>query len=312
MTTDETALTKYGVWNSLKRLAQRTASGVRANLDALLTWRPEWKDAAEILLLASALPLYYLVRGQAKERVEEAVHRGVDIVNFEKSLGIFWEPDLQRAILDYDWLVHGLNAFYLYGHLPVIGALALWLYFWHRPQYLLMRNAFLISGAIGLVIYLSFPVAPPRLLHEHGFFFGLEDTVVDQYHKGRPLTPEFFVNQYAAMPSLHFGWNMLVGLSVWLATRNILIRAFAVLMPFAMFTDIILTANHYILDPIAALPVVAAGLAITLGGRWLALRILSPDSRTAKEKGWVSWVYWLVGVPEPAARHKQTRMGQPV
>src|SRR3990172_5294121 len=246
-------------------------------MNPLLRWRPGLKDGAEVMLIAVALPIYYLVRGQVEERVGEAVQRGADVVTLERSLGIFWEVELQKAVLDYGWFVDSLNAFYLYGHLPLIGALAVWLYFWHRPQYLLMRNTFLISGAIALVIYLNFPTAPPRLL----------------------------VNQYAAMPSMHFGWNMLVGLALWLSTRNIFVRALAVLMPFAMFTDIILTANHYLLDPILAIPVVALGLAITLGGRWLVPRVLSPESKVAKEHGWTTWVYWLVGIDEDGQNRSQ-------
>ena len=82
----------------------------------VLKWRPGLKDGAEVLLLALALPIYYLVRGQVTQRVSEAVDRGVGIVHFEQSLGIFWEPDLQRAVLDYHWFVDGLNYFYLFGH----------------------------------------------------------------------------------------------------------------------------------------------------------------------------------------------------
>jgi hypothetical protein len=185
--------------------------------------------------------------------------------------------------------------------------LAVWLYFWHRPQYLLMRNAFLLSGAIALVIYVNFPTAPPRLLPPH---FGIVDTVFNQYGQERPFTPSFFVNQYAAMPSMHFGWNMLVGIALWLSTRNPFLRALAVLMPLGMFTDIILTANHYLLDPILAIPVVALGLGITLGGRWLVLRVLSPESKAAREHGWVSWVYWLVAIDEATVRQQQ-RARQP-
>jgi PAP2 superfamily len=273
-------------------------------MNPLLKWRPGIKDGAEILLLALALPLYYLVRGQAQERVGEAVLRGRDVVELEQSLGIFWEVQLQSAILHYGWLVDGLNAFYLYGHLPLIGLLAVWLYLWHRPQYLIMRNAFLVSGAIALVIYVNFPTAPPRLLPDH-FGFNFADTIFEQYGHERPLTPNFFVNQYAAMPSMHFGWNMLVGLALWLATKNVFIRALAVLMPLAMFTDIILTANHYLLDPILAIPVVAVGLAITFGGRWLVLRVLSPESKAAREKGYTKWVYWLVGIDDSVIEHKR-------
>jgi hypothetical protein len=97
---------------------------------------------------------------------------------------------------------------------------------------------------------------------------------------------------------MHFGWNMLVGLALWLATKNPFVRAIAVLMPLAMFTDIILTANHYLLDPILAIPVVALGLGITLAGRWLVLRVLSPESKAAREHGYATWVYWLVGIDE--------------
>jgi len=108
------------------------------------------------------------------------------------------------------------------------------------------------------------------------------------------------------MPSMHFGWNMLVGLALWLSTRNIFIRALAVLMPLAMFTDIILTANHYLLDPILAVPVVALGLAITFGGRWLVLRILSPESKVAREHGYTTWVYWLVGIDDSVLNRSQS------
>src|SRR5439155_1503749 len=95
-------------------------------LNPVLKWRPGLKDGAEVLLLAMALPLYYLVRGQVHQRVDEAVQRGIGVVSLEKSLGIFWEVQLQRAILDYSWFVDFLNGFYLYGHLPLIGLLAAW------------------------------------------------------------------------------------------------------------------------------------------------------------------------------------------
>ncbi len=263
-------------------------------MKALLAWRPGIKDLAEILLLASTLPLYYLVRGTAHERVGEALGRGVQLIKFEKSLGIFWGADLQRLVLNYDWLVQFLNGFYLYGHLPVIGALAVWLYFRHRPQYLLMRNAFLISGALGLIVYVSFPVAPPRFLPEWGFV----DTIVDQYDTGRPLTPSFFVNEYAAMPSLHFGWNLLVGVAVWTASRNIVLRTFAVLMPFFMLVSIVLTANHFFVDAAAGLLAVILGAAIALGVRHLVRSRWSKEPRAATRTAWRGWVYWLCGLAD--------------
>ncbi len=275
-------------------------------MKALLTIRPDSKVkiVAEIFLLGIALPLYYLVRGSAHERVGEAVVRGTQLVEFEKSLGIFWEADLQRLVLDHDWLVQFLNGFYLYGHLPVIGALAVWLYFRHHREYLLMRNVFLISGAIGLVVYVTFPVAPPRFLPEWGFV----DTVMDQYDTGRPMTPAFFVNEYAAMPSLHFGWNLLVSVAVWVASRNILLRAFAVVMPLMMLADIVLTANHYFVDAVAGLLVIALGAAIAIGVRNFVRSHLSDHPRTPAETVLRGWVYWLCGLSDPL---EQPRTGAP-
>jgi hypothetical protein len=256
--------------------------------------RPRSKLLAEILLIGSALPLYYLVRGSAHERVGEALVRGTQLVKFEKSLGIFWEAELQRLVLDYDWLVQFLNGFYLYGHLPVIGALAVWMYFRHHREYLLMRNTFLISGAIGLVVYVTFPVAPPRFLPEWGFV----DTVMNEYDTGRPLTPSFFVNEYAAMPSLHFGWNLLVGVAVWLASTNIFLRTFAVTMPPLMLVDIVLTANHYFVDAVAGVLVVALGAVIAVGVRNLVRSRWSEHASTPAGNVWRGWLYWLCGLSE--------------
>lgn len=269
-------------------------------MKALPRWGFGYKDFAEVLLIGSALPFYYLVRGSAHERVGEALVRGTHLIEFEKNLGIFWEADLQRLVLDHDWLVQALNAFYLYGHLPVIGALAVWLYFWHRPQYLLMRNAFLISGAIGLIVYVSFPVAPPRFLPEWGFV----DTVLNQYDTGRPLTPTFFVNEYAAMPSLHFGWNVLAGAAVWLASRHIALRTFAVVMPILMLAVIVLTANHFFVDAAAGILAVILGAAIAAGVRKLVLRYWPHDPMTATRKAWQGWLYWLCGLTDPQDKPK--------
>lgn len=272
---------------------------------ALLTWRPGKKDFAELLLIASALPLYYLVRGSAHERVGDAIVRSVQLIHLERRLGIFWEADLQQQVLSFDWLVWLLNAIYLYGHLPLILLLALWLYFWHRPQYLLMRNAFLISGAIGLIVYLLFPVAPPRFLPAWGFV----DTVFNEYNAGRPLTPSFFTNEYAAVPSLHFGWNLLLGAGVWMASRHFALRSFALLMPPVMFFTIILTGNHYFLDAAAGFLAVALGMAIAFAVRGLISRYLPKDQRNARPSAWQDWLYWLSGVAEPRER-PQAQLGQ--
>lgn len=289
----------------LKAYPKEQALAIRRSLDVVIKWRPAWRDGAEILLLASALPLYYLVRGITNNStdIDGAVQRGIDIVNLEKDLGIFWEVQMQGWILSTQWLVTFFNSYYLYAHLPVIGTLAVWMYFWHKPQYLLMRNAFLISGGIALIFYVNFPTAPPRLLPDS---FGFVDTIYNQYDTGRPGTPSWFVNDYAAFPSMHIGWNLLVGISIWLASRNLFMRAFGAVMPMIMAVDIVLTANHYFVDIIAGVIVMLIGLGIAMWGRYFVKRLVSPDSKTAREKGWVPWLYWLFGVPETVIRGRRS------
>jgi membrane-associated phospholipid phosphatase len=143
----------------------------------------------------------------------------------------------------------------------------------------------------------NFPTAPPRLLpHELGF--GFVDTVVQQYKESRPLTPSWFVNEYAAFPSMHIGWNLLVGIALWLATRNPLLRGFAVIMPLAMFTDIILTGNHYIIDALAGTAVMFLGIAIAVASRELVVRSFTRLPEETRHHGWRPWLAWLCGVPD--------------
>ncbi len=250
---------------------------------------------AELLLIGIALPLYYLVRGLSHERVSLAFEHANRLIDLEKALGIFWEADLQDQVLSYQWLVDALNAMYLYGHLPIVFVVAVWLYFWHRPQYLLMRNAFLISGAIGLIVYATFPVTPPRLMPEE---FGFTDTVFSQYGVSRVANPWFLRNEYAAVPSLHFGWNLLAAVALWLASRDVAVRAFAGLMPLVTLAAIVLTANHYILDAVAGLLAVAVGMAIALAVRSFVLRYRSGNPGSAGRPTWPGWISWLGGVAD--------------
>ncbi|MGZ6667566.1 MAG: phosphatase PAP2 family protein [Solirubrobacteraceae bacterium] len=135
-----------------------------------------------------------------------------------------------------------------------------------RADYYVLRNACLLSGAIGLVIFALFPVAPPRLAD-----VGMIDKVT-RYTRGyRTVLPPRLVNDYAAMPSFHAGWNVILGVVVFRATRQPLLRTVAVGGPLAMIASVILTANHFVLD-------VVAGTAISL----LALAVVR---RTGRDGG---------------------------
>ncbi len=216
----------------------------------------------EVLIVVPGYFLYFLVRGLVAGREAQAFHRGIDIMELEQTLGIFWEPSLQEKILHLDYAVNIANWTYIWGHWPVIVFAAVWLFMLHREQYSVYRNAFIISGGIGLIIFMALPVAPPRLMDAWGFV----DTVTERSDAYRVLQPPAFVNQYAAMPSLHFGWNLIVGIALFRHGGSIVLKAIGVALPAIMFASIVLTANHYIVDGIA-------GGSLALIGYFVALKL---------------------------------------
>lgn len=198
----------------------------------------------EVFVIAAAIVLYFGVRGLISTRIETAYRNAERVIGLEQSAGVFVEPQLQVAVIRHGWLAEVLGYIYIYGHWPVLLATLLWLLIRHRDSYRRFRDAMLLSGAVGLVIFTVFPVAPPRFLTAYGFV----DTVTERTSAYRVLQPPAFVNQYAAVPSLHFGWNLLMGIAIASLGGHWIVRLFGWLMPVLMLAAIVLTANHYIFD----------------------------------------------------------------
>lgn len=199
----------------------------------------------QFVLVAGAAVLYFLVRGLTQGEVEVARRHGIDVLHLEAHVGLDIEAEMQRFVLDHHALVTFANWVYMWGHWPVVAATLFVLYARRRPAYLHLRNAMFVSGAIGLVIFASYPVAPPRLLDSR-----YVDTVTTWSNSYRVLQPPALVNRYAAVPSLHVGWNLLVGLMLWRSFRSPVVRTFAVVGPTLMCLAVVGTANHYVFDAI--------------------------------------------------------------
>jgi hypothetical protein len=223
--------------------------------------------AYEAILITLAILAYFGVRNVTAGSPEAAFANADRIIAFQERLGLDWEDEIQAAIIDREWLVDAANWVYIWGHWPVIISAAVVLFLWRRDHYVLLRNALFISGAIGFLFFGLFPVAPPRYLD-----LGLVDTVTDRSYAYRALQPPGLTNQYAAFPSLHAGWNLLVGIVVFLAFARLAPRVFAVLMPTAMALAVVATANHFVVDVFAGFAVVLVGLAGALALRHLSER----------------------------------------
>ena len=219
-----------------------------------------WVQRAGVLdlaLVVLAFFFYSAVREMAGAQAPLATSHAMDLVQIERSLGLFQEQAFQDAVLSSDLLVRGLNAFYAYGFFPPIYAIGLYLFLFQRERYIFFRNAFLISGAIGLLVFHLYPMAPPRLLP---WPYGMVDTLSEfskvNYHSGGG-----FVNEYAALPSLHAGWNLLISMALISAFKNPAIKALGVLLPVMMALSVVATGHHFILDIVAGYAVAGLGLA---------------------------------------------------
>lgn len=229
--------------------------------------------AGEILGTSIILAVYFLLRGLRPEDIDSSVNRSLQLIRFERRLGIFEEVRLQEIFLQYDWLMTIANLVYAWGHYPVLLAIALWLVVKDPVRFRFVRNVMLVSAAVGVVTYWLWPAAPPRLMEIHGYDFGFIDTVHGETSNVHYFQPGPFVNNYAALPSFHFGWIALASAAIWVNTENRWVRAAAVAMSVVMTWAITVTGNHYFFDMIFGGVVVAAS--------WLFVSAVSQEETRA-------------------------------
>jgi hypothetical protein len=223
--------------------------------------RPIVRHVVELTLVSLAFLFYFLVRGSVVNRTSDALAHGFRIMNLERQFGFSWELQMQALILGRGFLIHLFNGIYFWADFPLIVTVGLWLYFRHRRQYTLTRDAMLISGGIALIIYHLFPVAPPRFLSDFGF---VDTMAIYSNLSYQAQSMQVFVNPYASVPSLHVGWPVILAVGVIASTRWKPLWVLAAMLPVAQFFAVVFTANHYIFDAPVGIAVALMGLAIAL------------------------------------------------
>lgn len=222
-------------------------------------------------VVLAMMALYFIARGQAPAPVPDAVTRTTHIIAFERALHIFAEPAIQHASISHHWTRELANFVYAYLHFPVMGAVAVWLWWRGRERFLFIRNVLFISMAAGLVFYYLLPAAPPRLMAAHGYDFGFTDTVFGGHTAVHYAHPSLITNEYAAIPSFHFGWILLSAAAIWISTRNPVARGGAVVLTVLMGWAIVASANHLFVDMALGVLVIA----LSWAAAWLLHR---PDA----------------------------------
>jgi hypothetical protein len=216
----------------------------------------------QLLLYLVMFQVYKMVRKQfILEDNTGAFGNAKDIIHIEESLGLFFELDLQRWVLERgDWLILFFNnvyAYYTQGFLVSMVFLALMA----PARYRFMRRAFFISMAIATPMYLIYPLAPPRFMESYGWPF--IDTMAVYGPNYFSDTGLVTANRFAAMPSMHVGWTTFFSIGLWLAIPNRKLATLVLLfIPTLMTMTVMVTGNHYWLDAVGGWLVIGAAFVI--------------------------------------------------
>ena len=151
---------------------------------------------------------------------------------------------MQTWTLGKGWLIHTADFTYVNAHFVITIAFLVWLYFWRNDAFYFVRNMFMVAMGLALVLYVVFPTAPPRFLPEWGF----TDTVADFVGEKTANAANLLYNPFAAMPSMHVAFALMIGVSGVRLIKLKVARVFWSLYPLFISFVVIVTANHFWLD----------------------------------------------------------------
>ncbi|MEU7646001.1 phosphatase PAP2 family protein [Streptomyces huasconensis] len=215
----------------------------------------------EILLIAVSYWTYSLIRNAVPEQKAQALRNADWIWRVEQDLGIAVERGVNHAVDSVTWLIVGMNYYYATLHFVVTLGVLVWLFRCHPGRYAATRLVLFATTAVALVGYYLYPLAPPRLMNGTTFI----DTVLVHHTWGSMASGDLknMSNQYAAMPSMHIGWSLWCGLTIFALASVPWAKVLGLLYPATTLVVIVATANHFWLDAVGGLLCLAFGLTVT-------------------------------------------------
>jgi hypothetical protein len=241
--------------------------------DPVARWWHSRFGAALMWELVIIIPLYQgyrLARRLTKNQFDEALDHAREVISFERAVGLYREADLHGLVLDHPIVIWFVNHYYVYAHFPVMVVALVWLYTFHGSVYPHVRRVLIGTTLVGLLIHIAYPLAPPRLYPGGGFVDTIARWGPEIYKPDRLAS---VANQIAAMPSLHFGWALIVCWGGMMAVRS-RYRFLFLAHPALTFIAIVATANHWWLDAAVAGLIVA--VMVGLDARWPSARSAGP------------------------------------
>ncbi|HEV8624404.1 MAG TPA: phosphatase PAP2 family protein [Acidimicrobiia bacterium] len=218
----------------------------------------------EVLITLVLYQVYSAIRNLSEGSTRVAFQHARQLMRWQEAIAINHEQTLQSWALHSKPLIILLN--YVYGslHFLITAGVVIWLYRRHPGAYPRWRNTLALTTVLALIGFVFWPLMPPRLLPAH---YGFVDTLAKYptFWSFESGAINKISNQYAAMPSLHFGWALFCAAGLAPRLRRRPARVAAVLYPLVTLAAIVLTANHYFLDA-------AGGAVVFLTGYGLSRR----------------------------------------
>ena len=222
----------------------------------LLTRRSLRVEALSVLL---SYALYEASRGIGHPDLPLATHHAQDVVAVERSLHVFTERHVQDAAGAVPGLVGTLGFLYLTLHLAVTSGCLIWLHRRHPSAFPFVRTTLVLASGLALIGYLVFPTAPPRLAG-----IGIADTISNgQVDLNKGLISSLY-NPFAAVPSMHAGYAVVVGASLLRLGSHRAVRIAGAMYPALVLVVIVATGNHFLLDAVAGVAVAGLAAAATV------------------------------------------------
>ena len=228
------------------------------------------RGLVEVATIIGLYGFYEVVRGQGHATLGVAREHTDAIVALERDLHLFGERTVQQAAHWVPGLPTLLGIAYIALHFLGTAAFLIWLHRTQPRSFPLVRNTLIAATGVALSIYLLYPVAPPRLAG-----LGFVDTVTHnaKVNLSSDLLGGLY-NPFAAVPSLHFGYALLVGVTIALLAKSRVTRAIGWSYPVVMLIVIVATGNHFFFD--------AAGGALAIGIGYVAASWVDSPAKHAK------------------------------
>ena len=235
-----------------------------------------WKEAIYVLLFYGVYSFIRNQFGSAAVSDHTAFQHAKEVIDVERWVGSFHEESIQQWFLGWRWFIQFWNLFYGTFHFVVTTFCIFWLFRKFPERYVKYRTALAVTTALALIGFATYPLMPPRLLdeyarlhHLHGY--GFVDTLKDygglwSFDSG---AMQKVSNQYAAMPSLHFGWSTWCAVVLVPTLRRTWLKVLAAIYPVLTLFAIVVTGNHYWIDAAGGALILVAGYG---AGAWWAHR----------------------------------------